>query len=162
MKATLFFLFATVFLGSALPIHSYGQLNKYQFEQIDSLQNRERRPVLVFIHTDWCKYCQAMQNTSFKNKDIVSLLNKSFYLIELDAEEKKDIHFQGHTFRFKPTGNNTGVHELADQLSTIEGKISYPTLCFLNSGNEIIYQHDGFIDAETLKKVLERLKKESF
>jgi thioredoxin-related protein len=161
MKTILFFLFATVILNNALPINSYGQLNKYQFEQIDSLQNREKRPVLVFIHTVWCKYCQAMQNTSFKNKDIESLLNKHFYLVELDAEEKKDIQFHGQIFRFKPTGNNTGVHELAEQLGTIDGKISYPSLCFLNAGNEIIYQHDGFIDSDTLQKVLERLKNES-
>lgn len=161
MKAILFFLFATLILGNALPVDSYGQLNKYQFEQIDSLQNEERRPVVVFIHTDWCKYCQAMQNTTFKNKDIVSLLNKDFYLVELNAEEKNDIQFYGHTFRFKPTGNNTGVHELAEQLSTIDGTISFPSLCFLNAENEIIYQHGGFIDSDTLLKVLEQLKKES-
>jgi thioredoxin-related protein len=160
MKAIILFLITTVVLGIVLP--SYGQLNNYKFEQIDSLQNRERRPVAVFIHTDWCKYCQAMQNTSFKNKDIASLLNIYFYLVELDAEEKRDIQFNGHTFRFKPTGKNTGVHELAEQLSTIDGTISYPTLCFLNSRKGIIYQHDGFVDSETLKEILKTLKEEKF
>lgn len=159
MKASTIFL--TILLASAcalLPEVSYAQLNTYQFEQLDSLQERDQRPVAVFIHTDWCKYCKAMQNTSFKNKKVVELLNKHFYLVDLDAEEKKSILFHGHTFHYKPTGNDTGAHELAEQLGTIDGKISFPSLCFLNAKNEIIYQHSGFMDAEALQKILQQLK----
>jgi thioredoxin-related protein len=159
MKIITIFLVAILISGSTLsPEISYAQLNTYQFEQLDSLQKQEKRTVIVFVHTDCCKYCKAMQNTSFKNKNIVELLNKHIYLVDLNAEEKKSIRFHGHTFHSRPTGNNTGVHELAEQLGTIEGKISFPSLCFLNAENKIIYQHEGFIDADALQKILEQLK----
>lgn len=135
----------------------YAQLKAYQFEQLDSLQKKEARPVVVFIHTEWCKYCAAMQNTTFKNKEVVSTLNERFYFIDLDAEEKRTITMLGSTFKFKPTGNNTGIHELAEQLGRINGELSYPTLSFLNSNYEITFQYPQFINAADLLTILNKL-----
>lgn len=147
------------FLGYVLlPQPTFGQLKAVLFEDIAALQKTNPRPVVVFIHTDWCRYCQGMKNTTFKNDNIVKLLNENFYFLDLNAEEKRNIRFHQKTFKYKPTGNNTGVNELAEQLGSTNGKLSYPALCFLNADNEIIYQHHDFTDAKTLKKILERLK----
>ncbi len=123
---------------------SFAQLAQVKFEQLDSLQKIEKRPVLVFLHTSWCKYCGTMKNTSFKNNEVIKLLNQKFYFVSLDIEEKKDILFRNHTFRYKPTGTNTGVNELAEQLGTINGQLAYPSICFLNADFEIIYQQEGY------------------
>lgn len=80
------------------------QIKTFQFEQIDSLQRIESRNIFVFIHTDWCKYCQAMKYTTFKNDRIINLLNENFYFVDLNAEEKRNIDFNNYTFKFKPTG----------------------------------------------------------
>jgi thioredoxin-related protein len=135
----------------------HAQLKTYQFEQLDSLQKKETRPVAIFIHTDWCKYCAAMKNTSLQNKEVISILNEHFYFIEFNAEEKRNIIMLGNTFKYKPSGNNTGIHELAEQLATINGKVSYPTLSFLNSKYEITLQHPQFINASELLTVLNKL-----
>lgn len=135
----------------------FAQIKTYQFEQIDSLQKNEKRIILVFIHTDWCNYCQAMQNTTFKNDSIVRILNDKFYFIDLNAEDKRNIVFNKHTFKYKPTGTNTGANELADQLGTVENNLSYPTLCFLNAENEIIFQHPQYINSTDLKAIFQRL-----
>jgi thioredoxin-related protein len=135
----------------------YAQLKTYQFEQLDSLQKKEARPVVVFIHTDWCKYCAAMQNTTLQNKEVISTLNESFYFIDLNAEEKRSITILDNTFKYKPTGNNTGIHELAEQLALVKGKVSYPTLSFLNSKYEITFQNPQFMDASDLLTILNKL-----
>jgi thioredoxin-related protein len=135
----------------------YAQLKTYQFEQLDSLQKKEARPVAIFIHTDWCKYCAAMKNTTLKNKAVISILNEHFYFIEFNAEEKRNITMLSNTFKYKPSGNNTGIHELAEQLATINGKVSYPTLSFLNSKYEITFQHPQFINASELLTILNKL-----
>lgn len=141
-----------------IPIASFSQIISYKFEQLGSLQKTEKRNVAVFIHTNWCKYCQTMQNTTLKNDSIIEQLNKKFYFINLNAEQKKDIVFNGHTFKYKPTGINTGIHELAEQLATIDNKVNYPTICFLNANNEIIFQYDQFINSTELDIILKRLK----
>jgi thioredoxin-related protein len=137
---------------------SYAQAaDALTFPQLDSLQKVEQKPVLVFIHTSWCKYCEAMEHGTFQNQEIKELLEKKFYFVELNAEEKQDISVQGHTFRYRPTGTGAGLHELAQELGMIDGKISYPTLCFLNPDYEIIYQNPGFLTAKQLIKMLRAL-----
>jgi thioredoxin-related protein len=141
-----------------IPIASFSQITSYKFEQLDSLQKAEKRNVAVFIHTNWCKYCHTMQNTTLKNDSIIEQLKKKFYFINLNAEQKKDIVFNGHTFKYKPTGINTGIHELAEQLATIDNKVTYPTISFLNTNNEIIFQYNQFINSTNLDIILKRLK----
>lgn len=159
MKFTENILFFLIICGSILvPEISIAQIKTFQFEQIDSLQNLEKRNVVIFIHTDWCKYCQTMKNTTLKNDSIISILNKNFYFINLNAEEKRNITFHRHIFKYKPTGNDTGINELVEQLGTIDNKVSYPTLCFLNSDYEIIYQYNQYINSTDLLKILSRLK----
>ena len=99
-----------------------------------------------------------MQNTTFKNDSIIYKLNTQFYFIDLNAEQKENIVFNGRTFKYKPTGTNTGIHELAEQLATVDNQVAYPTLCFLNSNKEIIFQYNQFINSTDLSTLLTRLK----
>ena len=140
------------------PTNSVAQLKTYQFEQIDRLQNIQKRKIIVFIHTDWCKFCAAMKNTTFKNKEVITHLNNKFYFIELNAEEKRKIIFNNSAFNFKPNGSNSGIHELAIQLGTINGTVSYPTICILNFKNQILFQYNSFLNAKDLMKLLEKLR----
>ncbi|MDR7211274.1 thioredoxin family protein [Flavobacterium piscis] len=134
------------------------QLKNRTFEAIDSLQQIQKRKIIVFIHTDWCQFCQRMKSTTFKNQEIIEKLNSDFYFIELNAEERRDITFNNQTFKYKPSGNNVGVHELALQLGTINNQIVYPVLCVLNDRNEIILQHNNSLNAKDFKLLLEKLK----
>jgi thioredoxin-related protein len=141
----------------AIP-QSFAQLIVRNFEEIDSLQKVEKRNIIVFIHTDWCKFCQAMKNTTLKNIYVIKELNDNFYFIDFNAEEKRTIRFNNQTFRYKPSGNNTGIHELTIQLGTINKQISYPIVSVLNEKDEIIFQDNSFINAKDFKIILERLK----
>ncbi|WP_456461406.1 thioredoxin family protein [Reichenbachiella sp.] len=137
------------------PFLTYSQPNVYTFDQLDSLQQISKRKLVVFIHTDWCKYCEAMENTSFRNKEVARKLNDSFWFIKLNAESKEDIGFSGRVFRFKPSGVDTGTHELAKELGTQHGKLSYPSLCILNPNYQILFQYDQFLSADQLLEILE-------
>lgn len=139
------------------PLSTFAQLQSYQFEQIDSLRKKEQRPVFIFIHTTWCKYCAAMKQTTFKDKAIIAALNKKYYFILLDAETKKDIFFNNHLFKYKATGLNTGRHELAEQLASVNGQMDFPTICILNSDMEIIFQQGDYLPAADLKSILNML-----
>ena len=158
IKRTAFFLvFGLTYLCNSGS--SYAQAaDAFTFQQLDSLQKKERKPVLVFIHTSWCRYCEAMEQTTFKNGEVKALLDEHFYFIKLNAEEKQDIILGGRRFQYRPTGAGTGQHELAQALGSKEGKVSFPTLCFLSPENEIVYQQAGFTSAKQLIKILKLLK----
>lgn len=134
------------------------QLKNRTFEDVDSLQQIQKRKIIVFIHTDWCQFCQRMKATTFKDKEIIEKLNSNFYFVDFNAEEKRDITFHNQTFKYKPSGNNIGIHELALQLGTINNQIVYPVLCVLNEKNEIIFQNNSYLNPKDLKLLLEKLK----
>ncbi len=133
------------------------QIKMQKFESIEKAITKESRPIVIFIHTDWCKYCLTMENTTFKNKEIIQTLNDKFYFISFNAESKKPIHFRDYDFKFIPNGRKTGIHELAIQLGTVNGEVSYPTLTILNDKYEIIFQHSSYLSAKQLNKILEKL-----
>ena len=134
------------------------QLKSRKFEAIDGLQQIQKRKIIVFIHTDWCQFCQRMKSTTFKNQEIIQKLNSDFYFIDLNAEEKRDILFNNQVFKYQPSGNNVGINELAIQLGTINNQIVYPVLCVLNDKNEIILQYSNYLNATDFKLLLEKLK----
>lgn len=134
------------------------ELKKYSFEQVDSLMIIEERPVAIFLHTEWCKYCLKMENITFKNDSLTRLLNSKFYFISFDAESRDDVKYSGNVFKFLPKGNE-GIHEMAFELGTINGEIKFPTFCILKENN-IVFQNGGFMNSNELILVLEKISKE--
>ena len=154
MKKLLLFI---LFLG--ITSTGFCQLKSRTFEDAESLQQIQKRKIIVFIHTDWCQFCQRMKATTFKNQEIIQKLNADFYFIDFNAEEKRDINFNNRIFKYQPSGNNVGVHELALQLGTQNNQIVYPVLCVLNEKNEIIFQYSNYLSPKDFKLLLENLEK---
>lgn len=144
-------LFICSMLLLALP-SSYSQ--HVSFSKLDSLLITSPKPVLVFIHTDWCRYCLGMQQVTFSDEEVQMILNEEIYFVSLDAESEEDIVFRNHRFRFQPSGRGTGVHELAYALGNQKGELAYPTTCILNPEYEIDFQYSGFISARKMKRIL--------
>lgn len=142
-------------LITLLPSLSFGQtLKSYNIEALPELQKKEPRPVVVFLYADWCRYCKAMENTTFKKKDVIEQLNNDYYFIRFDGEQRESVTLGGKTYHFKPSGNETGIHELANTLGTIKGQVNYPTLVVLNVSNDILYQYAGYMKAKEVEELL--------
>lgn len=136
----------------------FAQLKTYSFEEAEKLAKENPKPYVVFIHTSWCSYCKMMENSTFKNPEIIGLLNTDFYFISLDAESKDDIHFNNYTFQFVPKGQNTGIHELATALATIDSQVVFPTVTILESDFSIVFQKHSFTNSKELTAILEKMK----
>ncbi len=134
-----------------------GQPSSLSFAEVDSLSATEARPVVVFLHADWCRYCQGMKQTTLKDRQVQAYLRDEAYFVSFDGEQQETVQFRGATFQFQATGNGNGTHELAYALGTIEGKLSYPVIAVINPENEIVFQYSGFLTARQLLKVLRRL-----
>lgn len=129
------------------------------FPEVEKLQQQNPKPIVIFIYTNWCKICYGMKKKTFKNKEIISVLNDHFYFVNLNAEDKNNITFLGKTFVYKPSGTASGMHELAKELVSINGQISYPTTTILNSNFEIEAQVNGYINSNKMSPVLKKYLK---
>jgi thioredoxin-related protein len=142
----------TLLLFLLIANQNFAQLNRHTFEEAEKLSIENPKPFAIFIHTNWCKICKMMENTTFKNKEIINELNQNFYFISFDAEDRKNINFNKNTFKFKPKGTNSGIHELAALLSNQ----TYPTITILNSDYIILIQIESFANSKTLLPIFQK------
>ena len=150
------FVFIFIFMGwfSMFSQSVKSELSIFTFTEVEKLKQQNPKPIVIFIYTDWCKFCSGMKNITFKNEKVIRLLNDHFYFIKLNGEEKKDISFLGKTFTYMPKGTSTGIHELAFELASIKGRITYPTTTILNSKLEIDTQLNGYINSRKMNTIL--------
>lgn len=105
------------------PLLHFGQerINWVSFDQLDSLLAVEPRETIIFIHTDWCTYCRKMEQEIFTKPDIVTVIDKSYYAVRLDAESVQKITFDQSIWKAKSDKKRTGqYHPLA--LTLLNGK----------------------------------------
>ncbi|MDR2274190.1 MAG: thioredoxin family protein [Sphingobacterium sp.] len=112
------------------PLFHFGQerINWVSFEQLDSLLAVAPRETLIFIHTDWCAYCRKMEQEIFTKQEIITMINKNYYAVRLDAESVEEITFDQSIWKAKSNTKKTGqYHRLALQL--LNGKrMVFPSL----------------------------------
>ena len=127
------------------------KVNWMSWEQAVAKMEKEPRKIMVDVYTDWCGWCKRMDATTMVDPTVVQILNEKYYAVKMDGEYKKDIVFKGRTYTFKP-GGRSGYHELPAEL--MSGKMSYPTLVFLDEAYGIIQPVPGYQQAPELERIL--------
>lgn len=120
---------------------------------IDSSMKAMPRPILVQLSTDWCRYCRMQQSYLEKSRDFKALLPR-FYYMELNAESREHIVFNGREYTYMPTGVRTGIHELALALSG-EEELSYPAWILLDKDYRVIFRHHGVLNDRQLEALMQ-------
>jgi thioredoxin-related protein len=113
--------------------------------------DKQPRKMMVDVYTEWCGWCKRMDATTMEDPAIVKLIGEKFYAVKLDGEHRKDIVFRGRTYKFIAEGSR-GHHELPAEL--LSGRMSYPTLVFLDEEYGIIQPLPGYQDVATLEPIL--------
>ena len=109
------------------------------------------RKVMVDVYTDWCGWCKRMDASTFRHPDIVQYVNDNYYAVKLDAEQKLTIKFKGKAYNFVPNGRR-GYHELSAEL--MNGRMSYPTIVYLDEGKSVLQAIPGFKQAKDQDMIL--------
>jgi len=121
------------------------------FEKLAEGFQKEQKPILIFLHTDWCKFCKMQENTTFKDSSIISSLSKDYYCLRFNAESKEIVSFFGREYLFSP---EDGYHELALYLGSEEGKLKLPTTVILNKRLEKSFRKSALVNREEMKVLL--------
>ena len=108
--------------------------------------------VLIFIHTDWCKYCLMQSQTTFKDSSIIAALNKDYYCLKLNPEDTSSIEFLGKTYR----SNTNEYHQLAQFLAAKDGKITLPSTVLLNQQFQLINNFNSYLSINELSSILKK------
>ena len=149
MTRVLFILSFLFCIISAVP--SYAQINWLTWEEAQAKNKVEPRKFIVDVYTQWCGWCKKMDKATFQNSDISSYINKNYYAIKFDAETKTDIQVKDKVYKYIRQGSS-GYHQLASEITF--GKLSYPTIVFLDEQLNVIQPIPGYKDAISLERIL--------
>lgn len=117
------------------------------------------KKIFVDIYTDWCGWCKKMDKETFEQSMVANYLNEHFYPVKFDAEQKESITFDEKTFKYIANGRR-GYHELAAAL--LAGKMSYPTVVFLNEDFQLLQRIPGYLDIPTFDMIMHYLAEEHY
>ncbi len=129
-------------------------------EEADRLRQQEPRKILIDVYTDWCGWCKRMDRTTFAEPNLVKYVNENYYAVKLDAEQKESITIGGKKYEYDPNIGRRGVHEVAQEL--LQGKMSYPTIVFLDEKMNMIQPLPGFREAKEMQPILEYLAENAY
>ena len=127
------------------------KVNWMTFEEAVEASKKEPKKMMIDLYTYWCGWCKKMDKSTFEDPEVVKYLNDNFYAVKMDAEQKEEVIFNGHTFKWVAGGRN-GIHTLA--YSLLDGNLSYPTVVYLNEKFERIMISPGFKQPKDMIKEL--------
>lgn len=94
---------------------------------------RDGKPVFADVYTDWCGWCKKLDSDVYTDKRMIEL-SADFICVKIDGDKYKDI-----VQKYKVNG--------------------YPTLLFLDDKGKVIGQVPGYIEADELLNVMNKVKR---
>ncbi len=130
-----------------------GPVHWITFSEAVALQKKVPKPIMVDVYTSWCGPCKMMSATTFGNEIIAKYLNEHFYPVKFNAETRDSVAFNGIVFKNNnPPETKRPVHDFA--ISILDGKLSYPSVVFLDADIKRIHTVVGFYQAPQFEPLM--------
>jgi thioredoxin-related protein len=101
----------------------------YSFSELEKLQKKKPKKVLVNITSGFCNSCKVMGKTTFVDTSLAKIINEKYYVVEFNAESNDTILFKNEKFA-KGMINGFPLHSLPLKLSN--NRFSLPMVCALD------------------------------
>ena len=135
------------------------KINWVSVEEAQKLAAEDTTKVIMIdVYTSWCGPCKMMTKNTFGEKKTIDYINKNIIAVKFNAESNDTVTFNGHPFTnpgYDPARAHTrnSTHEFAS-IASNNGRLSYPTLVFLNHKSEIITPVSGYLKPDQLEPIL--------
>jgi thiol:disulfide interchange protein DsbD len=116
-------LFTIIFITAQVPsVSAAGSIDWNEFDEGMEASGSENKPVLIDFYTDWCGYCDDMDEKTYSDSKIISKA-ANFVCIKVDGDDRTDL-----VSKYDVDG--------------------YPTTVFLDSSGKKVHKVVGYIPAD--------------
>ena len=120
--------------------------------QLEQKMRKEQRPIVIYYHTDWCKYCSVMEAGTLGKGNIIDSLNQHYYFVKFNPESTDSFKFFGRKYRYLKAEKYHEFKYVFDSL------YAYPSLIFLSRNLELIETVVGYQKPKSFMKYLNAYK----
>jgi thioredoxin-related protein len=137
---------AFLWLGCSPCLYAADKLSCLDYETALQKGKDSQRPLFIFFTSPWCYQCTEMERKVFRNKDIISLLNERFLLVEVDISQEKKLK-EDFLINYTPTTLFLDIHgkPIIDVKGYIPANRFQKLLRYVSEGH---YKTTAFADFE--------------
>lgn len=117
-----------------------GVINWLKPEQIGKQGKKKKRPVIMYLYTDWCISCKVMEKTSFGDRELAKQLNENYYAIKIDAAQAQEIEFMGQSYKGT---TNKQPHEIAHKF--LNKNFKMPAIVIFDEELNFVTSINGYL-----------------
>jgi thioredoxin-related protein len=122
----------------------YVDFKEGSWEEVVAMAAEQGKYIMVDAYTDWCYWCKVMDKNTFRNEDVVEVLDESFISYKINCEKGIGTDFN---MKFRIAG--------------------FPTLLFFNPNGQAVgravgYESDNEKFIGTLKEMLDVKDKQPY
>ncbi|MDX9751223.1 MAG: thioredoxin family protein [Flavobacteriales bacterium] len=128
-------------------------------EQAQARAKKEPRPLLVDVYTQWCGPCKMLDRNTFSDPKVAAYVNRHFHPVKFDAESQAPVTFKGKKLEnpdYKPelAGRRNGTHHLTYAIASVNGRIAYPTIVYLDHELNVLAPVQGYMTPQQMEPIL--------
>ncbi len=136
-----------------------GYVKFYSLKEIEKLQKKKPKKVLINISASFCNSCKVQSATTLRDTAIVNYINKNFYAMNFDAESNDTILFRGKKC-YKALVGGYPFNTFA--LEATNNRLQFPTIAVLDNNNNTLDALNPFLGPTTLLPILHYYAEDKF
>ncbi|MCS7028186.1 MAG: DUF255 domain-containing protein [Bacteroidia bacterium] len=120
----------------------------YDFNEGLKVAKEQNKHIMIDVYTEWCGWCKKLDKITYRDKEVVEILEKDFIAIKLDPE-LPNVYY-----------DYAGKQYTGKQLERKFKIKGYPTIIFMRPDGSVIDIVEGYFTpaemVETLKIILKK------
>lgn len=132
---------------------AFSQVKWMTIEEALTAQRTSPKKILIDFYADWCGPCKIMDKNTYNHPVISEILNRDYYPVKFNAEQKEDVEIYGRKFSNPNTVQRKGRNSL-HEFTQFMNVAAVPSVVFLDEKGGPITILQGELSAKEMEPYL--------